>query len=203
MNNVVETRVCSFGGVGSSNILMHIESGNRRRITLHQRRKHTIHPKYLVDKGTKKVLFMVGNPYNALLSVFRRNYQRQHEISMGYGKYWFNRESEMKVHINNDTTIDNYLKSGADRFNMYEHFYNWYNYEKNDIQILIIKYEYLYLHINYIMKFLDCNKPFTVKKRLSDWRKESDDVKNGFENMYGDLKSKIDSIPSIIKKNVR
>ena len=40
----VTNRVVSFGGVGSSSILAHIENGNTDRIRYHEKRKHCLAP---------------------------------------------------------------------------------------------------------------------------------------------------------------
>lgn len=193
-------RVCSLGGVASSSILRHIENNNDYRIREHEKRKHTIHPKYLVELGAKKVLFLIGNPYNSIISIFNRKLARRHEISMNFGKLWFQNKQEMTPILNKNTTLEEYLELGVDVFNMNEHLENWINYKKKDLDILIIKYENLEQHVDEAMKFFNCKRKFEVKNRNSNWESMPDAIKSDLQFVYSDIKRKIDSLPSIIKK---
>lgn len=195
-------RVCSLGGVGSSEILRHIENDNQEVIREHSKRKHTIHPKYLVDLGTKRALFLIGNPYNSIVSIFDRNHKiiKIHEISMNFGKLWFKNKEEMNPILNDNTTLDEYLNLGRDLFNMEEHLENWLNYERKDLDIIIVKYENLENHIEEVMKFLRCSKLFIVKKRNSNWELKPTKTKENLMKIYGNLKNKIDKLPSIVRK---
>lgn len=193
-------RVCSIGGVGSTEILKHIENDDFIRIKEHSKRKHTIHPKYLIRTGTKKVLFLIGNPYNSVISVFKRKYARSHEISMNYGKLWFKNEEEMNPVLSQDTKLEEYLDMNLDLFNINEHIENWINYETKSFDIIIVKYEFLEDHIDEIMKFLNCSKPFEIRKRNSNWKEEPEEIRKKLIKIYGDLKLKIDDFPSIIRK---
>ncbi len=194
----VTRRVVSFGGVGSSAILEHVENGDTDRIRVHQKRKHCLSPQLIpeVRRGLElKVCFLFGNPYHSVVSLFSRNLHRQHERSM---------TREMRRHtrvLRDDTTIEEYLSAGVDRFFFERHLDNWIGYEGNAVRILAAKYEDLADHIDEVMRFLDCDRPFQILPRKTRFEEQSPATRAGLELMYGELKDRIDSLPSLIRVN--
>ncbi len=191
-------RIVSFGGVGSSSLVAHLEGGDKDRVWYHSRDKHCIHPELLpeVERGLEvKACFVFGNPYHAVLSVFRRGLHRRHEKSMsrtipGY-----------RPVLRKDTTALEYLRNGVDRFFFEQHLDNWIGYEGNAVTVLAVKYEHLDEHIGEVMDFLECSRPFQVRPRTSRFDQEPTSVQEGLESMYGTLKARIDALPSLIPVN--
>jgi len=194
----VTSRIVSFGGVGSSSLVAHLEDGNRDRIWYHSRDKHCIHPDLLpeVRKGVPiMACFVFGNPYHAVLSVFRRDLHRRHEKSMSKTLPGY------RPVLRKDTTALEYLRGGVDRFFFEKHLDNWIGYEGEAVKVLAVKYENLGDHIGEIMSFLGCPRPFEVRPRTSRFDQEPDSVQEGLEAMYGELKERIDALPSLIHVN--
>lgn len=191
-------RIVSFGGVGSSSLVAHLEDGDRDRIWYHSRDKHCIHPDLLpeVRRGLPvKACFIFGNPYHAVLSVFRRELHRRHEKSMsktipGY-----------RPVLRKETSVLHYLRGGVDRFFFEKHLENWIEYRGEAVKVMAVKYEELGEHIEEVMAFLGCPRPFQVRPRTSRFGNEPESVQEGLETMYGDLKRQIDALPSLIRVN--
>jgi len=191
----IKNRVCSFGGVGSTAIIEHIEK-NKNQIKEHEKRKHTINPKILENYSTKRAIFIFGNPYNSIISIFSRKIQRIHEISMNFGKKWWNEPNEMKITLTPETKLESYLESDLDVFNMEEHLDNWASYSGR-IEIALIKYESLAKNINVVLEFLGCKEAMIVKERSSRWQDQNTTIQFGLKRLYGKLKQKVDDMPDI------
>jgi len=195
----VTNRIVSFGGVGSSSLIAHLENGNRDRIWYHSRDKHCLHPDFLpeVSRGLEvKACFLFGNPYHAVLSVFRRGLHPRHERSMTRSMPGYVRV------IRKDTTALEYLRRGEDRFFLRKHLDNWTGYEGNRVQVMAVKYEALGEHIGEVMEFLECSRPFQVRPRSSRFDDEPPEIQEALEAMYGPLKKKIDGLPSLLRVNL-
>ncbi len=186
----------SIGGVGSSSLVAHIEDGDKDRIWHHQRRKHCLSPDLLpeVQQGLwVRACFMFGDPYAAMLSVFSRGLQRRHERSMGFGR------PEHRPVLRDDTTLEEYLAGGVDRFFIGDHMDHWLEYSGDQVQILAVKYENLANHIDDVLAFLGCDRPFEVLPRTRRLEDQSEAVRVGLESLYGDLKARVDALPALIR----
>lgn len=195
-------KVVSMGGVASTKLARHIMGDNEESQTL----KHCIHPKFLItDEDTHyKFIYLIGNPYNSICSIFKHNLQHIHEVSMTYGKVWFEgpRGKIKNQYVFDGMGLEEYLKNNnVDRFYTEEHIDNWLNYDDGHTQIRIVKYEYLENHINEILDFANCKKPFSIKKRKNYLKDQPEYIQKRMKEVYGPLKEKIDSLPSIIRKN--
>jgi hypothetical protein len=199
-------RVVSIGGVGSSALLDYVENYNKFRISAHQDRKHTIHPSYLIRSNRRyRFLFLIGNPYNAVLSVFRRKCQWEHERCMSFGKHWVhNYRDYTRYIISSKTGLKKYLKQGVDAFNIMDHVRNWVEYEVVGLEkIMILKYEFIPAYTNEIASFFNKKKKFNFVDRHSNYESESDEIKAGLFKIYGEVKEYIDSLPAMILKEKR
>ncbi len=101
--------------------------------------------------------------------------------------------------IRRETSVLEYLQAGEDRFFLREHLSNWIDYDGEPVKILAVKYEALGDHLDEIMDFLECPRPFQVRPRSSRFHDEPPEVRAGLEAMYGSLKEKIDGLPSLIR----
>ena len=194
----VTNRVVSFGGVGSSSLIAHLEDGDRARVWYHSRDKHCLHPDLLPEarRGLPvKACFLFGDPYRAVLSVFRRGLHPRHERSMTRSMPDYRRA------IRKETTLLEYLRSGTDRFFLEKHLENWIGYRGDRVQVLAVKYEALGEHIGTLLEFMGCDRPFPVRPRSSRYEEEPPEVRSGLEAMYGGLKERIDGLPSLIRVN--
>ncbi len=189
-------RIVSPGGVASSSLIAHLENGDRDRIWHHSRDKHCLRPELLpeVRKGMEvRALFLFGDPFHAVLSVFRRGLQRRHERSMARAVPGYTPVLTRK------TTLEEYLRAGVPRFFLGEHLGNWVGYEGREVSILAVKYEALGDHMDEIHRFLGFRKPFRVRPRRSRLEEASPEVRAGLEAMYGELRRKVAEMPSLVR----
>jgi hypothetical protein len=101
--------------------------------------------------------------------------------------------------IRKETTVLEYLRAGEDRFFLRQHLENWIGYRGHRVKILAVKYEHLEEHIQEVLEFLECRRPFEVRPRSSRYDDEPPEVQAGLEEMYGDLKARIDALPSLLR----
>ena len=191
-------RVVSFGGVGSSSLVAHIESGDRDRIWYHSRDKHCLDPELLpeVKKGLDvRACFIYGDPFHSVLSVFRRGLQQRHEKSMARSIPGY------RPVLGKDTTVREYLEAGVDRFFLERHLESWVDYQGSRVKILAVKYEALGEHIQEILGFLQCERPFEVRPRKSRYEDQPPEIQAGLERMYGELRDRVEALPSLIRVN--
>ncbi|MCJ7627092.1 MAG: hypothetical protein MUO50_01770 [Longimicrobiales bacterium] len=192
-------RIVSLGGVGSTSLVSHLENGDKDRIWCHSRHLHCLEPELLpeVRKGLEvKACFVYGDPFPAVQSVFRRGLQRRHERAMsrsipGYEPW-----------LQKDTTLLDFLQADVDRFFLGRHLENWVEYPGTRVKILAVKYESLAEHIQDIMSFLECDRPFEVRPRTSRYENQHPEIQAGLEKMYGKVRARIESLPSLIRINV-
>lgn len=140
-----------------------------------------------------KACFIFGDPYHSVISIFNRNLQRRHERSMS---------REMRGYVpvlRADTTIEEYLGAGVDRFFFEQHLDNWVGYDGSAVRILAVRYEDLTDHIEEVLQFLDCERPFQILPRKSHFQDQPAVIQAGLGNMYGELKERIARMPSLIE----
>jgi hypothetical protein len=198
MRFTVTNRVVSFGGVASSSLVAHLENGNKDRIWYHSRDKHCLEPDLLpeVRKGMQvKACFLYGDPFHSVLSVFRRGLHVRHERSMSRSVQGY------RPVLRKDTTVAEYLAAGEDRFFLHKHLDHWVDYSGNRVRILAVKYESLGEHIQEIMEFLECPRPFQVRPRTSKYDDQPPEIQAGLEALYGELRLRIDALPSLLRIN--
>jgi len=191
-------RVVSFGGVGSSSLVAHLENGKKDQIWYHSRDKHCLEPDLLpeVKQGLDvRACFLYGDPFHSVLSVFRRGLQQRHEKSMARSI------PDYTPVLGKDTTVQEYLSAGVDRFFLHRHLENWVENSGTQVKILAVKYEALGEHIQEIMEFLECDRPFEVRPRKSKYDAQPEEIQAGLEKMYGGLKARIDALPSLTRIN--
>ncbi len=191
-------RVVSFGGVASTSLVVHLEDGDRDRIWYHQQSKHCPHPDLLpeVRKGRHvRVCYLYGDPILSVISVFRRGLQRRLEKTMTPGRR-FGRAA-----LKHTTTLEEYVAEGRDRFRFEDHMDNWLGYQGDRASILAVKHEALGDHIQDVLGFLECSRPFEVRRRSSTLENQPEAIRKGLLGIYGELKERIDALPSITRIN--
>ncbi|MFP6844126.1 MAG: hypothetical protein VB958_02815 [Thalassolituus sp.] len=177
--------MCSMGGVGSTALARHVGSISDKTI-----REHAYTPNvYEGDKGIR-LGYMYGNPYDAVLSVFRRNFQDMHSKAM-------NINSPTPYKSLKGVSIEQYAEEAVDYFNIQRQFDNWTNPDLVKHPTILIKYEGLVDSIDDILGFFESTEPFEVRGRNSAWMKESPKVIDGLQTMYGDLAKQIEAMPAV------
>ena len=165
-----------------------------------------------------KVIYMFGNPYNAVMSYYRRAHAEGHNWTYIHS---LNLRSKYHKHIlrgaNEGWTVDNYLNnclstkdliSGKkvekrDLLGLENHFDLWTDAQK-EYPILYINFEDMWDNLDIIFDFLEINKSliskFPVKKeRYCNWLKTPTNVQEKLIKVYGNLEKKVSKKPTYIK----
>jgi hypothetical protein len=143
-------------------------------------------------KDDFRALYLFGNPMNAVLSVFRRDYQRWHFRNMtGDFEGW----SDEMEHL------DGFLEQESDPFRMDEHFRTWTTAERS-YPIMLLHFDALWQHLPELFSFFGV--PYRLREafperreRHSDWRDEPDDTREPLEALYGDLHRDVQQAPAV------
>ena len=177
--------MASMGGVGSTALARHIGS-----ISDKTDKEHAYSPAVYDNYSRLRLGYMAGNPYNALLSIFRRGYQHMHAAAM---------------HANSGTTpadlrgvsLEGYLDRGVDEFFIERQFDNWVHNPKPKHPTIVIRYESLSENIEAVLDFFACRHAFAVETRKSSWLQQPPHIRRGLERMYGNLNEKIERLPGM------
>ncbi|EDX75667.1 hypothetical protein MC7420_6322 [Coleofasciculus chthonoplastes PCC 7420] len=184
----LDVLVCSPGGVGSSFFIAFLEK--YKSVNSYKDRdglKHIDRPPLTLNSNLKAI-YIYGEPFNAVLSLFRRKYHHYQSKKLLF-KYP-NIEP-----ITKNCTLKKYLEEGIDRLKLGAHFENWNN-SRVTYPIMLVKYESIWENLPEIFDYLEIpqseigNFP-PPQNRNSDWNLLSEDLKDLFFNMYGDLQEKI------------
>ncbi len=189
-----DLQLTSFGGTGTTMLYEFLESRGLNVPIANDsgQWKHMPAPPH--DRFAKpgfRAVYLVGDPMDAVLSVFRRNYQMYHVRRMlGDMGSW------------SDTiTLEAYLDRGVDLFKAIDQFENWFN-APRDYPILFVKYRSLWKHLPELFAFAglpsDRLKEFPQEKqRHSSWQDEPPDVRKKLLGVYGELAGRIEELPDI------
>ncbi|WP_020561399.1 beta/alpha barrel domain-containing protein [Methylosarcina fibrata] len=177
--------MASMGGVGSTALARHIGSIADKTV-----KEHAYSPRVFDQYDNIKLGYIYGNPYNAVLSVFRRGYQHMHVRAM-------NADSGTEPKNLEGISLEEFLAQGKDEFYMERQFDNWTSEVNPKHPIILIKYEALADHIGEILDFFGTKDPFEVKERKSSWLDQPESIRKQLEKVYGGLFEKVEAMPSI------
>lgn len=181
----VRCAMASMGGVGSTALARHIGS-----IADKTPREHAYSPALFAGERNLHLGYIYGNPYNAVLSVFRRGYQEMHARAMNAG-------SDTPATDLAGVDLEAYLERGVDEFRIARQFDNWVSGHGAEQPIILIKYETLGRNIDEVLRFFDVKAPFVVKERKSSWKDQPAHIRAGLEKIHGPLMERIEAMPEI------
>lgn len=181
----IKCAMCSMGGVGSTALARHIGSISDKTI-----KEHAWTPAVYDDETNIKLGYMFGNPYDAVLSLFRRTYQDMHSKAM-------NINSPTPAGSLKGVTLEEFLERGVDEFRIERQFDNWAGNPNPKHPTILIKYENLGDTIGEILDFFECKEPFEIKSRNSAWQEQPQPIVDGLIKIYGGIAAKIDAMPPI------
>jgi hypothetical protein len=138
-----------------------------------------------------RVAYLFGNPMNAVLSVFRRDYQRWHVRNM----------RDDLTGWDDDWTVEAFLAQERDHFAMAPHFHRWTRAERA-YPILLLHFDALWDHLPEVAAFFGLPTraldDFPAKRpRHSDWTDEPPAVQAHLRRLYGDLHAEIEALPRL------
>ena len=194
----IEILIVSAGGVGTTflmNFIMEFKSINHRYD--YDDLKHNSLPPISKNKNLK-IIYVFGNPIDATISLFRRNFQSTQSIKL-------NKNYIFKNHIKAETKLSDYSKSQIDCFHFENHFNNYY--EKFLVyDTLFLKYEKIHENIEEILDFCEIERKSIKKfpkrkKRFSDSTKIDITVLENLKKLYGKIENDFENMPDTrIKK---
>lgn len=195
--------VFSFGGVASKFFIKGIvTASNNKRWQCHH--GHERSPPATVDDNTR-VVYMFGNPMNAVLSFFNRRIQRSHLHGFGDQEDQCGDKEWAVKHCKNvygdwrsldpAWDLEDYLRNGKDLFRLEDHFNRWAT-AKRPYPILLLRYETLWDNLYNCKQFFRTPefdiKQFPVQqKRYSDWQTLSQPIQDMLYEIYGGLYERI------------
>ncbi|MCP9237070.1 sulfotransferase domain-containing protein [Lewinella sp. JB7] len=187
-------QVSSFGGAGTTLLTNFLQ---RHGADLPDQRgarwapwKHmSAPPENRVVPSGFRAIYVIGDPRDALLSVFRRGYQHAHVQLM-----------EGRVHEWDFTwKLTEYLAEGRELFGFGEHFDRWVRSDRN-YPILVVKYDALWDNLPEIIRF--AGLPESVlqdfperKPRATDRQHYPPEITARVDRMLGELAERIDRYP--------
>lgn len=177
--------MASMGGVGSTALARHIGS-----IADKTDREHAYSPAVYDDQSGLRLGYMFGNPYNSVLSIFRRGYQQMHVAAM-------HAHSGTAPVGMRGVSIDEYLERGVDEFFIERQLDNWVGNLHPKHPTILIRYELLGDHIDEVLDFFACRKAFAVHPRRSSWADQPEHIRKGLTKIYGRVHDKIEALPAV------
>jgi hypothetical protein len=180
-----ECKLISCGGVGSTALGRHLWSTNDKTPY-----EHAFSPELFKSKPRLRLGYMYGDPYNAVLSVFRRGYQQMHSRAMHTG-------TGQPTPDLTGVTLDQYLEAGVDQFGLEAQFDRWTRAVTPACDTILIKYEDLSENINQVLEFFSVQKPFQVRTRKTSWDSQPSHIQAGLHRIYGPLREKVLAMPGI------
>jgi hypothetical protein len=176
--------VCSFGGVGTT-FLMKFAS---QYVVVNDWAncdglKHLPRPPRSFGRNVK-VLYVFGDPINAVLSLFERGYARHHAGVM------------TSLTWRGNLTLTEFLDRGYDYFRFAETFAAWSAPMKRDYPLMLLRYETMWKHLEAIFDFFDLPSDKIDQfppqhERSSNFRKLPLTMQQKLIEMYGGLQQHI------------
>jgi len=164
--------------------------------------------------NNSKVCYIFGNPYDVVLSYFRRGFMTfpyQHTsnmsgdlnalckvppfISQSFSNpfCWFGKPS---------WNLDEYLELNSDPFKLEHHFLNWYKNPERNYEIMFLKYETLGDHIRDLCLWFNIDEGYVDKyerkSRNSNYKNLNDTRLKKMQRLYGDFFDRVESLPDLI-----
>lgn len=181
----VRCAIASMGGVGSTALARHVGS-----LADKTPREHAYSPVLYAEEKPLKLGYIYGDPYNSVISVFRRDYQNMHTTAMNHG-------SPTAPGNLKNMSLREYLERGVDEFHLERQLDNWTRPVGSPHPILLIKYEEMAQNMDAILRYFEQDEGFEFKPRKSSWEQQPADMVNLLERMYGDVKAKVDKLPGL------
>lgn len=208
MNIVVN----SYGGCGSKFLTKQIvkQYQNIHTSSIHQ---HIRNPSDIKDVDNLKMIFVIGDPIDAILSFFWR--QKQNTSQHGFNNKASNGSLDWPARhckniagdylsLNPTWTLSKYLENSVDLFLLREFLENWLNHELKE-KVLFIKYENIWEHKKDIANFLCLGDEFVTDfsekvARTSKGLVLPKEDKSRLENVYGDFANFVNSLDNCFYK---
>jgi len=187
-------QVTSFGGSGTTALIEHLTlcGADLPRTPGSFPFKHQARPPDATSVPIGfRVLFPVGDPRDAVLSIFRRGFQGGHFRGMRLR----NPDPQSEAHL---VSLDAFLAAGRDEFGVGEQFRAWHRGELG-YPVAFVRLAALGEVWDEVRRFCGLGAyvpPFVWRPRSSSWRDLADSDRDRLDAVYGDLAAEIDAMPA-------
>jgi hypothetical protein len=137
-----------------------------------------------------RVVYIVSDPRDAIVSIFRRDFQVGHYVAL--------REDEPDPDTQRRlVSLDAFLDAGHDDFQLADHFARWRAHDPA-YPVLFLRYEHVAEVWADVLAFVGLappQPPLQVRARRSDWRSLQPERRRQLDAMYGELARTIEQLP--------
>lgn len=189
-------QVTSFGGSGTTALVdrllaagVDLQKGPAQWPFKH----HRIPPAGHEVPAGFRVVYVVGDPRDAVLSLFRRGYQFGHYEALHAGR---SPGPDVAADLQ---SLDDFLAGGVDHFELADHVERWLHHPPG-YPVMVVRYDHLAESWPQIDEFVGIGPgapAFAARDRRSDWRSAPPEVQQGLERLYGELADRIASLPPV------
>jgi hypothetical protein len=189
-------QITSFGGCGTTALVRHCaDAGLDLPATpnhfpwKHQR----VPPDPATVPSGFRVLYLHGDPRNAVMSVFRRGLQGGHYRAL----HMAHPPPAVLAALE---SLDDFLAAGVDHFGLEDHFDRWYA-RAGRYPVLFVRYEELASSWEAVAAFLGispAHAPFRATRRSSDWRALPRAQRRRIDRLYGGLAARLAALPPVL-----
>ena len=188
-------QVTSFGGSGTTALCRHLldagidlQPGPAQWPFKHRR----IPPRPDEVPDGFRVVYLVGDPRDAIVSLFRRDYQLGHFVAL----HDRDPDAAMQVTLRD---LETFVAGGVDVFELADHVARW-RAHPGGYPVLFAHYDALDSHWPAIAEFVGLSAdrpPLPFRSRTSDWREQPAAIRAGLDLMYRDLADEIEAMRPI------
>lgn len=189
-------QLTSFGGSGTTALGEHLRAAGIDLPTTpgqfpfkHQR---TPPESAAVPQGFR-ALYLVGDPRDAVMSVFRRGFQDGHYVGM-HGR---RPDDAVDARL---VSLATFLDAGVDDFAIADHVEQWLGAGDRDYPIMVVRFDRLAEAWPELRDFIGLradDRGLVAQSRASDWRNLPRVARSRIDRMYGDLARRIDALPAV------
>jgi hypothetical protein len=140
-----------------------------------------------------RVVYLYGDPRNALLSLFSRELQEA-----TYRWLYFRPPPEdVRQRL---SSLEAFLEAGTDEFKFEDHLDRWLTREPSGYEVLFLNFESLPDSWPALRTFVELRPDYPcleLKPRKSDWQALPDTQRERLDRMYGGLARRIEALPPV------
>ena len=188
-----DVQITSYGGAGTTALTRHLLDAGLRLPKgpgqwphKHQR----IPPDADAVPAGFRVIYVVGDPRNAVLSIFRRKYQLSHY-------QWLRSMRADEAVAARLTDLETFLAGGVDEFGLADHLHRWLDHPPG-YAVLFVRYEHLGDAWEGVRDYvgLPADHPgFEFSPRESAWEDLPPALRDPLESIYGELAREVAAMP--------
>jgi hypothetical protein len=188
-------QITSFGGCGTTALYDHVAAAGLdvpETIGQFPFKHQRIPPDSEQVPASFRVVYICGDPRNAVLSVLRR-----------HGAAWYYRvmrlEDPPPEAMRRLSSLESFLAAGIDDFRIEDHLERWLARKPSGYPVLCVRYETLHQVWQRVADFIGLPSGYPslpLKRRNSDWRTLPHDARMQLDRMYGPLARRIFALPA-------